>query len=101
MLRCDPADPAPEWQRPVVSGRCAAVSDCIPFPSWFRSVGQCRWLSSPDMPRIISAIMAVQATAKTRKPALTTPAISRATAMASIGMQHAIIIQPCPPCPPE
>src|SRR6266571_7667996 len=51
------------------------------------------------MPRIISAIIAAQAMAANRKPGLAVPLTTSTTAMTSIGMQQAIIIQPCPPCP--
>ena len=40
------------------------------------------------MPRIISAIMAVQAVAANTKPMLTTPVAASTTAMTSIGMQQ-------------
>jgi hypothetical protein len=45
------------------------------------------------MARIMKNIMAVQPAATTRKPLLTTPAATSATATTSIGMQHANIIQ--------
>lgn len=38
--------------------------------------------------------MAVQATANIKNPLLMTPAAIKATAMANMGRQHAIIIQP-------
>ena len=46
------------------------------------------------MPRIIRPIIAVQPTAKTKKPGRTTPLATRAMAITSIGMQQAIIIHP-------
>jgi hypothetical protein len=51
------------------------------------------------MPRIISAIITVQPSAATTSPAEATPVATMATAMRSIGMQHATISQPCPPWP--
>jgi hypothetical protein len=45
------------------------------------------------MPRIISAIIAVQASAKKRKPALTTWVATNTIAMINMGMQQATIIQ--------
>lgn len=46
------------------------------------------------MPRIISAIAAIQATASKRKPELTTRVNTSARAITSFGMQQATIDQP-------
>jgi len=52
-----------------------------------------QWL---PIPRIISAIIAMQPMATSRNPGLTAPVATRMTASASIGTQQAIIIQPWP-----
>jgi hypothetical protein len=85
----DKEDPDPEFAAkkcPIVFPLAQAPSTPWPPPPWPP------W----PIPRCMTAIIAVQASATNMKLALTTPAATSTTAITSIGMQQAIIMRPWP-----